>query len=242
MRRFIGNIDKNSYECTFDSETLHHMKVVRLEKGEHIEVLSSDKKAYVFEVVSPYPLNLKYLPNEKSESRELPFQSILACPLLKRDNFEFMLLKSVELGVSDIYPFISSRVIKRVSKEEFEEKRERFEKIMMEGVEQSNRNCLPILHPLYSYDEIFSIKADKKLFAYEDEAIHGISIPSDLFKDDLKSVISLFGPEGGFSSEEAKKAVDNGYIAVSLGKRILRAETAGLNMLSVVDYLGEKHE
>jgi len=236
MRRFIGNVNLSSLEVSFTPEVSHHIKVVRLQRGEVIEVLCNGL-AFTYKVEENYPLRLSFVSQNTKMARELDFKSVLLCPLLKKDNFEFCLQKSVELGVSDIYPFLSSRVIKRVSKGEFESKRDRFEKIIAEAVEQSNRDIVPILHELTEYKDVIKTEGDYKFIAYEEEAIKGQKL-GFVPKREAR-ILSLFGPEGGFSDSEVYLAVKEGFTCVSLGKRILRAETAMVNMLSVIDFIGE---
>ncbi|MCI2068828.1 MAG: 16S rRNA (uracil(1498)-N(3))-methyltransferase [Bacilli bacterium] len=238
MRRLNGTIDFKTDIVSFPPEEENHARVIRIQKGEKIEVVFNNK-AYRAEISSSFPLKAKILSSQAEQSRELPFTSILLCPLLKKDNFEFALQKGTELGVNVFVPYLSSRVIKRISKEEFEERRERFMKIIFEAVEQSNRTSLPVLSPLMNYEEAIKTPGDYKFFAYEEEALKGQKIPPLKRTPSLK-VVSLVGPEGGFSPEEAKKALDNGFLPVQLGKRILRAETAIISLLAVVDYLGEE--
>lgn len=236
MRRIRGSIDLTSGNIFVDNETLHHLKVIRVNDNEILEVVDKGK-AYKAVVKKAYPLELKLLSKDPVPSRELPFASVLLLPLLKHDNFELCLQKATELGVSLIVPFISERVIKRVTPDEFEERRERYLKIIKEAVLQSNRTVEPELSRLTDYRTALKTKGDLKLFAYEEEAF------SDIRKD-LKithgmTVVSLIGPEGGFGPLEAKEAEDNGFLPISLGKRILRAETAVISLLSDVDFLGE---
>jgi 16S rRNA (uracil1498-N3)-methyltransferase len=240
MRRLFGQVDIEKGEVSFSQDALRHIKVIRLRSGENIEILS-DGKVYKSLVTSEDPFKVQLSASEEGTDRELPLSSVLLLPLLKRDNFELCLQKATELGVSQIIPFISSRVIKRVSKEEFEEKRERFEKIIKEAVEQSNRSSVPTLAGLTSYQEALQIKGEKRFFAYEDEAIRGKMIPLSPLEKGTR-VVSLIGPEGGFSPLEAQEAIKAGFQPISLGKRILRAETAVYDILSLVAYLGEQHE
>lgn len=239
MRRLNGTIDFKTLSVCFPPEEEKHARVLRMEKGEKIEVVFLSK-AYKAEIISLFPLRAKLLSSQAEVSRELPFTSVLLCPLLKKDNFEFALQKGTELGVQVFVPYLSSRVIKRITKEEFEERRERFMKIIKEAVEQSNREVTPLLMPLQDYKEALKTPGDYKFFAYEEEALKGMKIPHLEKISNALRVISLVGPEGGFSPEEASEAVKNGFLPVKLGKRILRAETAIVDILSVVDYLGEE--
>jgi 16S rRNA (uracil1498-N3)-methyltransferase len=240
VRRIFGTIDEQTGSVSLSPEEERHLKVIRVRPGENLEVLYRGQ-AYNCTVSSLFPLQITRTQKEAVENRELPFISVLFCPLLKRDNFELVLQKATELGVKAIQPYLSSRVIKRVSPAEFEERRERFEKIILEAVEQSNRSLQPELRPLKEYREILAEPASFKFFAYEEEATKGRQIPPLTGLKPQDEVITLVGPEGGFSPEEAAEAIRAGFLPVSLGKRILRAETAVLSALAIVSYLGEQH-
>lgn len=236
MRRFFATIENN--KVIFSKETLNHIKVIRLNNGENIEVVDNSI-VYICQVTNINPFDVKIIEQESQNNRELPYNLVLLCPLLKRDNFELVLQKSVELGVKEIVPYISSRVIKRVSKDDFENKRERFEKIILNASEQSNRNVIPHLTRLYDLKELVELYKDtpNKYIAYEDVAIKGEKIK--IVDENSKDVVIIVGPEGGFSKQEVEFFVNNNYKVVSLGKRILRAETACIYSLSILSYLLE---
>ena len=141
MRRFEGFFEGDKVRLSKDCE--HHAKVVRLELNEEVEVLISDS-LYSCKVSSIIPLEFSDVKKIEVD-REIEDEIVFLCPLLKGDKFEFLLQKSVELGVKKIVPFISSRVIKRITKEEFEKKRARFEKIIFEARLQSNRTYRVVL-------------------------------------------------------------------------------------------------
>ncbi len=236
MRRLKGTIDKNN-RIILSDETIKHARVIRLNVGENVEILTSEG-VYDAVVSSINPLTIQNI-GKNEINRELDFNLILFCPLLKGEKFEFVLQKATELGVKEIYPFLSKRVIKRIDNSDFLKRKDRYNKIINEAILQSNRNSNVILHDLCSLDELKVIDASYKFIAYEDEAIDGIHIPN-LKLNDKSSVICCFGPEGGFDRSEVEDLIKRGFISISLGKRILRAETAALYMLSVVGYLGER--
>jgi len=241
MRRFFAEVNPKDNKVLFSEETYKHIKVLRLNIDETFEVVSNGK-SYLCSVRNIRPFEAEVIREISGDSsRELEFNLSLACPLLKRGNFELVLQKCVELGVRDIYPFISSRVIKRVTKSEFESKRIRYEKIIVGACEQSNRTVVPVLHELMDLKELNNVDATFKFIAYEDEAIKGEMIP-DIEVSDKDKILCLVGPEGGFSRDEVERATECGYKPVSLGKRILRAETAIMYMLSVVSYKGENKQ
>lgn len=237
MRRFFGKVDNQIVK--FSKASLDHIKVLRLNYLEQIEVCD-DGNVYLCEVSNLKPFEVRIIEKKDSSlSRELTKNIILFCPLLKRDNFELVLQKATELGVKEIYPYISSRVIKRVTKEEFNLKIDRYNSILLNASEQSNRDFVPKLHELNSLEKLAKLyqNCQNKYIAYEQKAMLGNKIT--IVDSNENDYVVLFGPEGGFSLQEVELFKTNNFKLVSLGKRILRAETACFYLLSVLAYLIE---
>ena len=154
--------------------------------------------------------------------------------LLKADKFEFVLQKIVELGVSAFVPFISERcVIRKPGKNKIE----RWKRIIQEAAEQSGRALLPTLHPVVSFKEACKQVGNISILLWEGENRTGLSkvLKNDPFQK-ARAFNIFVGPEGGFPSSEVKYAESCGIIPVGLGRRILRAETAGLAAISAILY------
>lgn len=155
----------------------------------------------------------------------------------KGDKLEVVIQKAVELGVSEIVPFESSRCIKRPKADKQERITERLNKIAREAAKQSGRAILPVVKPTVGFAEMLELATahSLSLLCYEDEsgrtlrdAISGMAAPD--------TVACIIGSEGGFSPEEAKAAISRGIVSVSLGRRILRCETAPDFILSALSY------
>ncbi|HXY75154.1 MAG TPA: RsmE family RNA methyltransferase, partial [Dehalococcoidales bacterium] len=154
--------------------------------------------------------------------------------LMKLDKFELVLQKGVELGASGFWPFISERSVVR---EPSESKIERWQDIIREAAEQSRRSLLPPLYPPVSFELVCKSSPIPGLILWEGEKSVGLShiLSSAPFKN--AQLLRIFiGPEGGFTSAEIELARKNDIVPVSLGKRILRTETAGLAALSAIMY------
>ena len=154
--------------------------------------------------------------------------------LLKSDKFELVLQKGVELGVTAFVPFVSERCVAR---KESAAKIERWRKIIQEAAEQSERLILPILHPLISFDEACRSVKQPALLLWEEEK--SVSLKQTLQNPPFKNTMALslfIGPEGGFPEHEKELAQQHGIAIASLGKRTLRAETAGLAAISAILY------
>lgn len=235
MQRYFAPVV--SKHALLSEEDRHHLlDVMRSEVGTPLEIVH-EGNVFSAKVTSIAPLEITVGELVSRES-ELPAHLFLAFALLKHGNDDLVLEKGTELGVSRFYPFISQRTIIRLASEEDREKKQnRANKIVKAAAEQSKRTTIPEVQPILSYREILSLPADLKLLAYENKSDDVASLPMAL--SSLKpgqNCLMVIGPEGGFSEEEAQEAEQQGFHFVSLGRRILRAETASLYAASVFGY------
>ncbi len=212
-------------------------RVLRLKTGS--EVLLLDDCGY------EYPARLSEV-NEshciasilsKQEAQGEPLTRItMLIGLTQREKFELILQKCTEIGVTTYVPMVTTRtLIQKTS--DVEDKTPRWKKILQEAAEQSHRGRIPVLSPALKYaDALARSKTEDslKLILWEDEANHSIKQQLQEFTE--KQVSLIIGPEGGLSAEEVELAKASGYIPVSLGKRILRMETAAIHTAGVVLY------
>lgn len=237
MRRLSTEIIDG--EAVFSDKTLKHIKVLRFNLNEKFELLTN-KGVYESEVISLFPFRVK-IGEKLSEdlSRELPSDIVLFLPLLKNGNFELCLQKAVELGVKRIVPITTTRTIVKISEEDFEKKSLRYRKIIEEAAEQSNRDIIPQFDHLISVDKINSDQLDFKFVPYEGESLRSKPISRSVFFPQGSKIGVIIGPEGGFEIAEISSLQSQGFTPISLGRRILRAETAVINFISVLAYLLE---
>ncbi len=159
--------------------------------------------------------------------------------LTQRAKFEWILQKGTELGVSTFIPVVTDRSLVRETAGDAR-KVERWGSILREAAEQSARGRIPGVQPAVSFDQALSnAKTGNELclFAWEKEI--GGSLKDSLSGLDHSHPIALaalIGPEGGFTDNEAHRAIDLGWVPISLGRRILRMETAALSMTSLIMY------
>ena len=178
---------------------------------------------------------------EITESRasesESPLFITLCMAYPKGDKLETIIQKSVELGASRILPFESSRCIKRPKAEKLDKQLQRLSRIALEAAKQCGRSRIPEILPPTSFSGMLKVAKDSDiaLFCYENESGYSLK---DAMNDnkDVSSVAVIVGSEGGFSEDEACEATSAGCISVSLGKRILRCETAPSFVLSSISY------
>ncbi len=217
--------------------------VLRLSEGDMIHVL--DNQGWGYELKLEAVKSVKVVGRVQKKERangEPAVQLTLYQSMLKRDNFEWILQKGTELGVAKFVPMISQRTIVR-QKEIKKNKRLRWERIIKEAAEQSERGIIPILSEPISFQELLSTNrhVELALIPWEKETGRPLRPTIALHKKGtLSRVGMIIGPEGGFAEEEISAAESAGIIPVTLGPRILRAETAAIVAAGLImDELGE---
>jgi 16S rRNA (uracil1498-N3)-methyltransferase len=150
----------------------------------------------------------------------------------KAGKMETITQKCVELGIHAIYPVLSARSVSRP--DDFSAKRARLNRIAYEAAKQSQRGIIPEVHALEELSSVSFEGYELVLLAYEEEKV--ASRKSVIRGRQIKSAAVIIGPEGGFTPEEAAALQEKGAVSVSLGNRILRTETAGMAVLSMLLY------
>jgi len=239
MRRFYipsKELIKETPEIT-GSDAHHIHSVLRLSPG--IEIGLFDGKNFtqlaVITDISEKKVRFRLM-NQILPSAESKLSINIAQGLLKGSKFDALLKPLTELGVTEIVPFVANRSIATLDEKRFIKRHERWEKIVVESIKQCGREKSPIIHGQKVFEDTLQMAqgADLKLIFWEDESASLL----DVFREN-KNVTSLFvmiGPEGGFTPEEIQKATRHGFISVSLGKRILRTETAAIAISSILQY------
>lgn len=212
-------------------------RVLRLKTGSEIVLLDNLGFEYVTHLTevneSQCTASVK---SKRSTLGEPATQITLLIGLTQREKFELILQKCTEIGVTTFIPIITTRTLVQKTSD-VDDKSARWKKIIQEAAEQSHRGRLPLLSPALKYtDALIKSKADDalKLILWEDEA--NISMKQQLRAYKGKQVNLIIGPEGGLSAEEVELAMASSYFPVSLGKRILRMETAAIHSAGVVLY------
>ena len=237
MQRYFVNQINNRFRLT-DGD-FHHVKdVMRLKNDEQL-ICVYENKAYLCKInylKDDYVLDII---EELNEDKELNKQIILYQALIKNDKFDLIIQKACELGVSHIYPLITSRCVVKINESNINNKLNRYEKIIKEACEQSRRNIRPTMMPCINIQDIEVADDTLCLIAYEKDGDYH-SFANVLKNIDAYSRVAIaIGPEGGFAQAEVDALLAKGFKSVSLGKRILRAETAAIYALSVLSYVIE---
>ena len=218
-------------------ENAQHAKVLRLKNGEEVLVCDGQGNECVCAVsdVSPGQISLVVRKRQESETEAAVRVSVyMAFP--KADKLEHVIQKATELGAYEIVAFPSARCVSKPDEKSLKKKLERWQKIAASAAEQSGRGRIPEVLVLGSYKEALSraASADKALLFYENE--QATTLRMALEAGEWRSVSLLTGPEGGLEMSEVEQAREAGLAVCTLGKRILRCETAPLCALSAVMY------
>lgn len=222
----------------------HLSLVLRIQPGKKIVIFDGQGYKYECTITQAHKKKVIAVIDAKKEcSVESPVSIILAQGLPKADKMDLIIQKSTELGVRSIAPLITEH-----SQAGYTEKVKRWRKIALSASQQSGRDRIPDIYDPIDFDIFIAKKFSllekgydlklpfKGLIFSEGENDRNLKQVLSEIKNEVHHIIILIGPEGGFSKKEVTAAVDNGFVEVSLGPRILRTETAPLTALSIIQY------
>ena len=235
VRFFVSAEDLKKEEVSLTGENAQHAKVLRLKPGEMVLLCDGDGHEGVCEVVSTEGWLLRMINRQASRSEAAVKVSVyMALP--QADKLEHVIQKATELGAYEIVTFPSARCVSRPDEKSLNKKLERWQKIAASAAEQSGRGRIPKVIVLNSFSEALAraAQADKALMFYEHE--EALTLKMALSTGSFGTVSLLTGPEGGLEEAEVTQAREVGLQVCTLGKRILRCETAPLCALSAVMY------
>ncbi|MBF1298116.1 MAG: 16S rRNA (uracil(1498)-N(3))-methyltransferase [Neisseria sp.] len=214
---------------------VRHLNVLRVKNTEEIELFNGNGKAYpaLPEVLEKRRASVQIL-REEATDNESPLNITLVQAVSAAERMDFTLQKSVELGVAEIRPVISERCVVRLSGERAEKRVARWQEIVVSACEQSGRNIVPKVLPLTTYAQALQQLPQEttKLLM----SLNRAQKLSDVQPQSGK-VVFMVGPEGGWTEKEEQQAFDAGFQSVTLGKRVLRTETASLAAIAAMQTL-----
>lgn len=221
-----------------EGSDVNHMKnVLRMRSGEELMVSDGNNRKYrcAIEQYKEEGAILRIIEGMQVDT-ELPSKIYLFQGLPKQDKMELIVQKAVELGVYRVIPVNTRRSVVRLDAKKAAKKAERWQEIARSAAKQAGRGYIPEVASVMSYEEALECagKLDVVLIPYE------LCVDMEETKKIIEAVtpgqsVAVFiGPEGGFEKEEVRRAMECGAKAVTLGRRILRTETAGLTVLSVL--------
>ncbi len=211
----------NSYPLNSDIN-YQLKKVLRVNDGYEFRLVDCNQNVFL----CSYENGLAYTKEKLDEYNELHTDITVILALIKNDKFDFAVQKLTELGVNRIVPYIAKRSVVKPGKGN--NKLDRIKKIAKEASEQSHRNKVPEICDYATFKDLKNYMSDLNLLAYEKE--------TKSLKDlkNYKSITYIIGPEGGFEPKEVEDIINLGFDSISLGKRILRAETASIFLASLI--------
>ncbi len=215
----------------------HIGNVLRMRSGEKICVSDGQDADYycIIDQITQEQVTARIV-NRTEESRELPSRIWLFQGLPKGDKMELIIQKAVELGVYAIVPVAMKRSVVKLDEKKAAAKKKRWESISESAAKQSGRQTVPLIGEVTDLKGALKLAADmeRKLLPYENES--GMEGAKAAIKScgAGESIAVLIGPEGGFERGEVGMAQEAGFTPISLGNRILRTETAGLCVLSLL--------
>jgi 16S rRNA (uracil1498-N3)-methyltransferase len=238
---FVGPSQICGKNITILGEDVNHIKnVLRMKPGDELSVSDgADQKEYRCGIVAftedSVVCELRFI---KEDGLELPCEVTLFQALPKADKMEFIIQKCVELGIYSIVPVAAHRCVVKLDDKKAAAKTVRWQAIAESAAKQSRRGMIPQVHVPVTMREAVEMagRRDVKLIPYE--LAEGMSHTKQLINGIRpgQSVAVFIGPEGGFEDAEIKYATGNGIEPVTLGRRILRTETAGMTVMSWIMY------
>ena len=234
-RFFVDSITDEKYACITGEDARHISRSLRMKKEDALTVTCGGiDYSCVIKDISDDMVSLEVLFFNKCKS-EPGINLTLFQAVPKLDKLEFIIQKSVELGVNRIVPVLTRRCVSRPTEKDFAKKLVRYQKIALEAAKQSGRGIIPEVAPMISFGEALEQmkQTDVPLMLYEQGGVRF----SEAGLTNTGSVSILIGSEGGFDESEVPKADEAGIKRIWLGDRILRCETAPLVAVSLTMFL-----
>lgn len=222
-------------------EDTHHIRqVMRQQVGDQIRLVDSQGQTYLAELTSLEGPQLQVeISKPVIESQELPVHITLACGLIKADKQDWLVQKATEMGMAAFIPLVLQRNVVKWTGAKLAKKTSRLAKIAKEAAEQAHRQRIPQVHSLMGLEDLPLGDFDQLWLADEERAKSGehTSLVQALARTQPgQRIVVVFGPEGGFDPEEVAWLIQAGFQSLSLGPRILRAETAPLYLLAASSF------
>ena len=222
---------------------VNHIKnVLRMKIGEELEISDGNNQKYLCEIVLLETDSICVLIKENLVSdTELPSKLYLFQGLPKSDKMEYIVQKAVELGAFEIIPVATKRAVVKLDDKKAAKKVERWNAISEGGAKQSGRNIVPKVTRVMSYKEALTYAKQLDVVLIPYELAEGMEETRQVIDSIMpgKTVGIFIGPEGGFTDKEEQSLLSNDFKPVSLGKRVMRVETAAMYVASVINYICE---
>lgn len=238
-RFFLQPGQLQSNQVVISGDDAHHItRVLRLKADDTIECVDSTGQVYLIRIEEVGSLVHGEVTGLVESKQESPLAMTLFQGLAKGDKMDLAIQKAVELGVTEVVPFVSRYTVVKLDEKQAKNRQARWQRIALEAAKQSGRTRVPEVHKPCSFRTMVERIKERRdqshlvILAFEAERHRGIGA----LDAEPKGVSVVVGPEGGFSPEEVDALQSVGAEVCTLGPRILRTETAGLVLLSIVGY------
>jgi 16S rRNA (uracil1498-N3)-methyltransferase len=239
-RFFVPRRNLRDNQAVIDGQELAHLrKVLRLAPGDHITIFDDSGWEYDAVIRS---LNAEQgkieIVRSYEAARESSLQVTLGIALTKGEKMDRIVEKATELGVKTIIPFSSSYSVPQLDEKKIMKRTERWQNIALSATKQCGRTRMPEVSPLREYQKLVNEAWPEtlKLIFWEKE-LHQSLYQVHEMHGDVRAVLLVIGPEGGFTAEEVQLAKRHGFETVEIGRRILRADTAAVAAITLVQFL-----
>ena len=229
----------DTYIDIVDTDVNHIKNVLRMKEGDTILISSGDNIDYTCHIAGiSDELVRAEIDSMDTKGKELPAKIYLFQGLPKSDKMEFIIQKAVELGVYKVIPVSMKRCVVKLDQKKEANKIKRWNMIAESAAKQSKRSIIPEISGVLSFKQAVELAKECDICLLPYECADGMSRTKEIISSMApgKSVAIFIGPEGGFDLDELELAKESGFKVITLGKRILRTETAGMMLLSVLMY------
>jgi len=219
----------------------HHTIVLRLKSKDYITLFNGNGGEYIAKIVDISRLGTTVdILSYHSIEKELPYRITLVQSIPEASKMDWIIEKAVELGITQLCPIESQRSVIRLTKDRAEKRVDRWKKIVIAASEQCGRNTLAELANIKTFKDWIKQNKTSPVLIFTPKA--SVSLSDWAFQNQQQNVTFMIGPEGGFSPEEENLAIEHGALALSLGNRILRTETAGMVATATLTAIWERTE
>ncbi len=232
MQRYFSNNKDNDIYTLNNDDSYHISKVMRMQINDLVEIVDSGS-TFICKIISFNPVKAEII-EKINENNELDKKIIVVQSLVNETKMDLILQKCCELGMHAFYPYkAKNSVVKENDK--IDKKIIRWQRIVKEASEQSKRNIIPEVREILDLKGLCKLDADLKILLSVNELSKNLK---NVLQDNrmCDTIIIVVGPEGGFDDLEENELINNGFIRTSLGKRVLRTETASVVALSMINY------
>ena len=239
MQKFIiPEIDSIPSKASIHGQDAKHiLKVLRLNKGDRIDITNGQGKDYTAIIAYTSPGNIGIdIIAEHDSLTESPVNITLCSGMLKDKKMDLVIKHITQLGIYEWVPFYCERSIPTPNEKSMEKRHQRWEIIAKESLKQCRRSRLPKISKPLSFKELLdrADSHDLKIAFWEKATLRLVTLEKKPFN---KKILILIGPEGGFSENEITQSKEKGFLSYSLGPRILRAETASISSCALVQHI-----